>query len=163
MIHTHVETDKYKRLLAALPPELKTATRDQNERSANEMAARLRRIAPRKSGVLVSTIHVEKTGDIAFTVEMGGPKTEKVFRSGSSYSGDVVVGAGRRTSGFTKGGAGKLKFDYSRGLEFGFQRRGGGAEVKDPSFVPARRIQVKKHRGAMTRRLNAAIKAMDAK
>lgn len=159
-VRIEANTAALKRILASLPKAVREEMGDQNRESAEAMAAHLRRIAPRKSGAMVSSVKVTYD-DPSATVWMGGEKTTKSFRRGTSYARDVVIGSGD-TKGIAKGGTGSLKFDYTRGFEFGYQQRGGGKK-QDPSFVPARRVAVKKHRRAMGRRLKKVLDTRSSK
>lgn len=148
MATTRIDSTSFKRMLRQLPPEVIKAAETVNKKTAESMAAHIRRIAPKKSGNLVSTVEVHEEADGAFTVAMGGPKTQR--RIGSrTYTMDVHVGAGRSTAGVQKGGRGRIIFDYARLLEWGSKK-----VRKDPSFVPARRRASRLYKS----RMNAAIR-----
>lgn len=145
---TRVDSRTFKRMLREMPPEVIRAAEGVNQKTANDMASHIRRIAPRKSGTLVSTVEVIPEAEGAFTVAMGGTRTQK--RIGiRTYNMDVHVGAGKSTSGAKKGGSGRIIFDYARLLEWGSRR-----VRKDPSFVPARR----RARRLYKSRMNSAIR-----
>lgn len=153
MATTRVDSTTFKRMLKQLPPEVVTAATGVNQKTANDMASHIRRIAPRKSGTLISTVEVIPEREGAFTVAMGGTATQK--RIGTrTYATDVHIGAGKNTRGVKKGGTGRIVFDYARLLEWGSRR-----VRKDPSFVPARR----RARRLYKSRMNAAIKKVGRK
>lgn len=120
--------------------------------SAKAMERHMRRIAPRRTGLLISTIEAVQTTD-GWMVVSGGPRTQR--RIGSrTYDRVVEVGAGKSGRGAKKkAGGSSVVFDYALGVEVGTNKR-----RPDPYHRPARVKARKAHRSRIRRGINKIAK-----
>jgi len=153
---TRVDSSTFRKMLREMPKDVIIAAEKVNRKTANDMGNHIRRIAPRKSGLLVSTVDVIAENDGAHTVVFGGPKTTKTIGN-RTYATNVQVGAGKKTTGIKSGGTGRVTFDYARLIEWGSKR-----VKKDPSFVPARRRASRLYRSRMRTAIRKVAQAYSA-
>lgn len=120
--------------------------------SAKSMERHMRRIAPRRTGLLISTIESVQTAD-GWMVISGGPRTQRQIGS-RTYDRVVEVGRGKSTRGAKrKAGGSGVVFDYALALEMGTKKRRA-----DPYHRPARVKARKAHRSRIRRGINKIAK-----
>ncbi len=152
-----VDSSSVRRMFAKAPGAIQAEAKRINAKSANDMANHLRRIVPKRTGNLLSTVDVTERGDGEFTVSFGGPKTERKIGK-RTYASAVRVGSGEKTKGISrKVGGHSVVWNYANLIEFGTKR-----VKKDPSFVPARRRATKLHRRRMASGLNKVARSLQA-
>lgn len=154
---TAVDSRSFRRALRELPKAIKATTDAINEKSARGMANHIKRIAPKRTGNLRSTVQVIDEGNGDFSAVFGGPKTQRTIGK-RTYDRQVEIGAGRSTTGAKKqAGGSRLVWDYARLIEFGSRQ-----VKKDPSYVPARRRAARLHGRRLRSAVTKAAKALSA-
>lgn len=123
------------------------------QQSAKAMERHMKAIAPKRTGLLISTIEAIQTDD-GWMVVSGGPKTQRKIGN-RTYDRVIKIGEGANTRGAKKkAGGSNVTFDYARGIEFGTKKR-----KADPYHRPARAKARKAHRSRIRRGINKIAKA----
>lgn len=119
------------RVLRSIPKAVKPKVKAAVDQGANEMANRMRYLAPEDDGDLKNSIRVEAgPNELSATVTAGGPTTTRPVRAGQS-----------------------AEFDYALGQEF------GTAETQaQPFFWPSVNSTKKRVRRRIDRAIGKAIK-----
>lgn len=132
-----------KRRIAAIPPHLARAAREQLKVDAERLAERMRRTVPVDEGDLRDSISVVDTSDGQYVarvkVTAGGAATRKPVRH-------------------TEKGNAPL-YDYALGVEFGYRTEDGKHVEAKPFFHSTYRQQKKRIRSAVGRAITKAAKA----
>jgi HK97 gp10 family phage protein len=135
--------DRFIRRLKALPPAVKSEMSKALQRSADEITAMQKRLAPRKSGTLASTIANEAKPDsdgLVIGMFAGGPKTTKTVTD--------------------KRGVAAYDYDYAFAAEFGTKKHKNEGKFEGsmnpgatahPFFFPAYRFGKKRARQRLGR------------
>lgn len=150
-----VDTSAFKKMTQSFGQEVRVLAETSSEKSAKAMAAQMKRIAPRESGLLQSTIEAVKT-DKGWAVYSGGIATQKKIGK-RTYDRVVLVGGGKsRKVGKTRAGKdGNVVVDYARIVEFGSK---DGKHKADPYHRPSRQKARKSHRARVRREINKLAK-----
>lgn len=120
--------------------------------SAKAMERHMKRITPRKTGLLISTIEAKQTSD-GWMVVSGGDRTQRKI-GGRTYDRVVEIGAGKTTRGAKKkSGGSSVVFDYALAIEYGTKKRRA-----DPYHRPARSKARRSHRSRIRRGINKIAK-----
>lgn len=124
------------------------------EKSAKAMERDMKRIAPRDTGTLISTIQAVQEG-ANWTVYSGGDATTRKIGK-RTYDRVVEVGRGRVNKGAKKKAGGmNVTADYAGVVEFGTK---DGKRKADPYHRPSRAKARKSHRARVNRELNKLAK-----
>lgn len=131
--------------LARVPAVVREALEDQLDEEADQLAAAIRRAAPKLTGTMARTIRARKgRRPLTRYVTVGGPETTVKIRRGVS---DRDFARARRARGGNRGA-----YDYTRAVEFGHLTVNGVHVPGQPFIFPTYRAR----RKAMRRRLAAA-------
>lgn len=150
-----VDSSGFRQMMRRYPKEVLTAVQGVNKKTAEDMAKHIRRIAPRKSGTLISTVEVKQESGIGYAVYFGGPKTTKSIGK-RTYDRVIQIGSGKKTTGAkNKAGGGRVVWDYARLIEWGSKK-----VKKDPSYVPARRRAKRLYRNRIRAALRKVAKSL---
>lgn len=85
---------RLKRRLATIPKVAKDEIRKGLDASADEIVANAKRLAPKKTGKLASTIRKEAgEHDLQVVITAGGPETTKPVRDGADATYDYALAA----------------------------------------------------------------------
>lgn len=123
-----------KRVLASIPKKAKAAIQPAIDQGANEMAARMRYLAPHDDGDLQRSIRVEPgPRELSATVTAGGPLTTKPVRKSE------------------KGNA--PEYDYALGIEYSTEDM-----PAQPFFWPSVNTTKKRVKRRIDRAISKAIK-----
>lgn len=88
---------------------------------ADRLATAIKAEAPVRTGKLRDSIKVRRTrDDLTLYVTAGGDATASPLRRDTRYSRDVEIGGAPQT--VTRGGPGRVVYDYVRALEFGTRK-----------------------------------------
>lgn len=150
--------ERFKRLTRELQLEVAREAIAELDAAADELVEQMQAVVPvGKTGNLRKSIR-KATTDRPTRVKIlaGGPLTTKEFRKGAAFARDVVLGSGD-TRGIAKGGSGRLKYDYSRAIEFGTKD-----QPAHPFFWPSWRLRRKRIKSRMRRKITATIKKRSA-
>ncbi|MBU2483903.1 MAG: HK97 gp10 family phage protein [Alphaproteobacteria bacterium] len=133
------DADRIAKVLRSIPRAVKPKVQAAVDQGANEMASRMRYLAPKDDGDLQQSIRVEAgPRELSATVTAGGPKTTKPVRKSE------------------KGNA--PEFDYALAQEY------GTAEMSaQPFFWPSVNTTSKRVRRRIDRAIGKAIKEEFAK
>ena len=143
-----VKRASFSRMTARYADEVKAMSDKANEKSAKAMAAHMKRIAPKDTGRLISTIDAVQVGN-GWEVHSGGVITQRKIGN-RTYDRVVEIGAGKSTKGAKKKkGGSSVVFDYARLIEYGTKKR-----KADPYHRPARMRARKSHRSRIRRGIN---------
>ena len=146
------KTSSFKRMAGAYAREVREMSEKAAEQSAKAMERHMKRIAPKDTGRLISTIEAVKTSE-GWAVYSGGPVTQRKIGK-RTYDRVVEVGAGKSTKGARKkAGGSSVVFDYARIVEFGSKSR-----AADPYHRPSRTKARKSHRSRIRRGINKIAK-----
>lgn len=102
--------------------------------TAEEIAATMRRVVPKDTGKLRSTIRVVENDDLSVRIQAGGPETTKRVRSDRKAKAPEV--------------------DYAKIIEFGTRKR-----PAHPFFWPTWRLMRRSARLKVERRIKKALEA----
>lgn len=124
--------ESLRRRLKAIPAAVKSQIRDALDKSADEMVATMKRLAPVDEGALRESIRKEPGDhDLSVKVTAGGPMTTKEVRKGSG-----------------------AEYDYALGVEFGTSDT-----AAQPFFWPSYRLGRKRVKARSKRAVTKAVKS----
>ena len=147
------KTTGFKRMANAYADQVRAMSDKAAQTSAKAMERHMKRIAPKDTGLLLSTIEATQTND-GWMVVSGGPRTQRKIGK-RTYDRVIEIGAGKSTKGGKKNSGGSnVVFDYALAVEFGTKKRRA-----DPYHRPARSKARKAHRGRIRRGINKIAKA----
>ncbi len=116
--------------LSRIPKAVKAAVKPALDKSADELVAAQRSLAPSDDGTLRASIQWHESGELKRTVEAGGPSTTRPVRSGAGVT-----------------------YDYAVAQEFGTQKM-----PANPFFWPGYRLTRKRIRNRIKRAISKAVK-----
>lgn len=150
------KTTGFKRMADTYADKVKAMSDKSAQQSAKAMERHMKRIAPKRTGTLLSTIEAMQTND-GWMVVSGGPRTQRKIGS-RTYDRVIQIGEGKSTKGARKkAGGSNVVFDYALAVEFGTKKRRA-----DPYHRPARAKARKAHRSRIRRGINKIAKAASA-
>lgn len=118
------------RRLARIPKAARAAVKPALDKSADELVAAQRSLAPLDDGTLKASIKWHESGELTRTVRAGGPTTTRPVRSGTSAT-----------------------YDYALAQEFGTTKMSA-----NPFFWPGYRLLRKRIRNRIKRAISKAVK-----
>lgn len=149
-------TTGFKRMADTYAHKVKAMSDKAAQQSAKAMERHMKRIAPKDTGLLISTIEASQTSE-GWIVVSGGPRTQRKIGK-RTYDRVIEIGAGKSTKGGKKKpGGSSVVFDYALAVEFGTKKRRA-----DPYHRPARAKARKSHRSRIRRGINKIAKAASA-
>ncbi len=126
MIRTSVNTTQFRANFAAYARDVKEMSDQASERSARAMRNQMKRIAPRKTGKLISTIEAVKVQD-GWEVHSGGAVTTKRV-GGRSFAFDYALiqefgtKSGRRADPYHRPARSKARKSHRARIRAGIKR-----------------------------------------
>lgn len=111
--------DALERQFRKMRAAVEKANADVTKENAEDLAARMRRAAPKVTGNLEKSIRVVPGPDgVSQRVVAGGPLTTKSIGH-RTYDREVSLGSGDTQGRVKQEGGAHVTYDYARGVEFG--------------------------------------------